>query len=105
MKRIIFFLVIISITFVLLPKNVSAEIYISPMSAFQEVGDTFTVRIKGIDKKVKWSVSNKNLKIIKKNKKSVKLKVVKTGTSVVKAKAKGKTYKCSVIIAEEITMN
>jgi len=105
MKKIISFLLVVCVAFTIMPKSANAEIYISPMSAFQEVGDTFTVDIKGINKKVKWSVSNKNLKIIKKNKKTVKIKAVKTGVSIVKAKVKGKTYKCSIIIAEEITMN
>lgn len=65
------------------------------------VGESYTVKILNNTKKVKWSATNKNIKIISKNNKQAKIKGVKKGTSYLKAKVKGKTYKCKVAISAQ----
>lgn len=65
------------------------------------VGDFYTVKLLNNTKKVKWSVSNKNIKIISKNNKQAKIKGIKKGTSYLKAKVGSKTYKCKVAVKEK----
>lgn len=62
------------------------------------VGDSCTVKLLNNKKKVKWSVSNKNIKIISKNNKQAKIKGVKKGASYLSAKVGSKTYKCKVTV-------
>lgn len=62
------------------------------------VGDSYTVKLLNNTKKVKWSASNKNIKIVSKNNKQAKIKGVKKGTSYLSAKVGSKTYKCKVTI-------
>lgn len=65
------------------------------------VGDMCTVKLLNNKKKVKWSVSNKNIRIVRKNNKQAKIKGVSKGTSYLKAKAGGKTYKCKITIKKK----
>lgn len=46
-----------------------------------KVGDSYTVKLLNNKKKVKWSTSNKNIKIVNKNNKQAKIKGIKKGTS------------------------
>lgn len=62
------------------------------------VGDSYTVKLLNNTKKVKWSTSNKNIKMVSKNNKQAKIKGVKKGTSYLSAKVGKKTYKCKVTI-------
>ncbi len=62
------------------------------------VGKTYTVKLLNNKKKVKWSVSNKKIKIVKKTKKYAKIKAVKKGTVYLKARVGKKTYKCRVTV-------
>ena len=62
------------------------------------VGSSCTIKLLNNSKKVKWSVSNKNIKIVSKNNKQAKIKGVKKGTSYLKAKVGNKTYKCKIIV-------
>lgn len=60
---------------------------------------TKTIKVnKGISVS-KWSVSNKKIQIVKKSKKSIKIKGIDSGTAIIKAKVGGKTYKCKVKIS------
>lgn len=65
-------------------------------------GDTKTVTLKNVRKKVSWKVSNKSrISIIKKNgkyKNKIKLKAKKTGSTVLTAVYKKKKYKCRITI-------
>lgn len=62
------------------------------------VGDTCTVKLLNNSKKVKWSVSNKTIRIVNKSNKQAKIKGIKKGTSYLKAKVGGNTYKCRVTV-------
>ena len=65
------------------------------------LGGSFTVKLLNNKKKVKWSVSNKNIKIVSKDNKQAKIKGVKKGTSYLKARVGSKTYKCKVTVKEK----
>lgn len=65
------------------------------------VGDSCTVKLLNNSKEVKWSVSNKNIKIVSKSNKQAKIKGIKKGTSYLKAKVGSKIYKCKVTVNEE----
>lgn len=69
------------------------------------VGDSCTVKLLNNTKKVKWSASNKNIKIVSKSKKQAKIKGIKKGTSYLKAKVGSKTYKCKVAVKEKKNKN
>lgn len=82
------------------PQNVYAakKPKLSPTKKTVYVGKTVTIKLKNNKKKVKWSVSNKKIKITKKSKTYVKIKGLKKGTSYVKAKIGKKTYKCKITV-------
>ena len=65
------------------------------------VGDSCVVKLLNNKKKVKWSVSNKNIRITKKNKKQAKIKGVSSGSAYLKAKVGGKTYKCKITVKKK----
>ncbi len=72
---------------------------ISAAEKIIKVGKQAKIRIDNSNsKKIVWSVSNDKAIITKKNKKSVKIKGVKKGKCILKARVKGKTYKCKIII-------
>ena len=73
-------------------ENVHAKVKISSKSVNLIVGKTKTIKIKGTDKKVKWSSSNKNVATVKKG----KVKAIKKGKTTIIAKVNGKKYKCKV---------
>ena len=73
-----------------------AKVSLSATKKTLEVGKTFTLKLKNNKSKVKWSVSNASVKIIKSSKKQAKIKAMKKGTATVKAKVGKKTYKCKV---------
>lgn len=76
------------------------EVSISPSEKTIAVGKTVTIKLKNNSKKVKWSTSNKKIKILSKSNKQAKIKGIKKGTSYVKAKVGGKTYKCKIVVEE-----
>lgn len=86
--------------FGLIPSNVQAagKTKLNTTKKTISVGDSCTIKLLNNSKKVKWSVSNKNIKIVSKNNKQVKIKGVKKGASYLSAKAGKKTYKCKVTI-------
>lgn len=65
------------------------------------VGNTCTIKLLNNSKSVKWSTTNKKIKITKKSKKSATIKGVKNGTSYLKAKVGKKTYKCKITILKK----
>lgn len=66
---------------------------ISCRSKTMAKGNTYTLKVKGTKKKVKWSSSNKKIATVDKN---GKVKAVKTGKVVITAKVGSKKYRCSV---------
>ena len=75
-----------------------AKVKIVPSKKTVYVGKKIKIKITGTKKRVKWSVSNKKLKITKRKNKYVYVKGVKAGYSYVKAKVGGKTHKTKVKI-------
>lgn len=59
-------------------------------------GRTFTLKLKGNKKKVKWTRSNRNIKIIRLNNNTVRIKGLKKGKTVVTAKVGKKKYKSTI---------
>lgn len=78
----------------------SAKVKISETSKTITVGKTATIKITGTKKAVKWSVNNGNIRITQKTNKYAKVIAEKKGTSVLKAKTNGKTYKCKIEVNE-----
>lgn len=68
------------------------------------VGKTKTIKLKNANRKVKWSTSNKKIKIVKKSGKysnTVKIKGKKKGTVKLTAKVNGKKYVCKVTVKKK----
>lgn len=98
-KKIIFSVSII-LCLSLLSINVQAtkKVKMNPTKKTIYVGKTATVKLNNNKSKVKWSVSNSKIRIVKKSNKSAKIKAVKKGTSYLKAKVGKKTYKCKFTV-------
>ena len=67
-------------------------------------GNSIVLSLKGVKSKakVKWTVGRKSVvKISKKNKNKCKITAKKPGTTYVKARYKGKTYKCKVTVVKK----
>ena len=62
------------------------------------VGKSYTLRLKHVKKKVKWSSSKKKVAAVTKK---GKVKAVKAGTATITAKTSGKKYKCRVTVKEK----
>lgn len=80
--------------------NAAGKVKLSSTKKTVMVGKTVTIRLKNNKKKVKWSVSNKKIKIVKKTKQYAKVKALKKGKCVLKAKVGKKTYKCQITVKE-----
>lgn len=70
-----------------------SKIEISKKVLKLKVGQSYTIKIKGKKKKVKWSSSNKKIVVV--NKKG-KVLAKKAGKAVIIAKIQKKKYKCKV---------
>ncbi len=94
-------LVVIMLSFlVLFPSsaNAAGKTKLNTTKKTINIGDSCTVKLLNNKKKVKWSVSNKTIRIVSKSNKQAKIKGVKKGTSYLKAKVGSKTYKCKVTV-------
>lgn len=102
-KKLLTLAAIILSLLVLFPTSVNAagKTKLNATKKTVNVGDSCTVKLLNNKKKVKWSVSNKNIRIVSKSNKQAKIKGVKKGTSYLKAKVGSKTYKCKVTVKEK----
>ena len=73
--------------------SVEAAGKISKKSLYLIKGQTYTLRIKGVSQKVKWSSGKKSVATVSSD---GRIKAKKKGTAVIKAKVGKKTYKCTV---------
>ena len=73
----------------------AASVKLSKTKIVLAVSQTYALKLKGTNKTVKWSTSNKKVATV--TKKGV-VKGVKKGTAVVTAKVGKKTYKCKVTV-------
>ena len=82
----------------------ASKLTIKPSSKSIAVGQTVTLKS---NKSVKWSISSgsKYVKLSSKAKKSVKVKGLKKGTAVVKAKAGSKTKKVTIKVYSALTIS
>lgn len=89
----------------MLPTNVIAagKTKMNASKKTVSVGKTCTVKLLNNKKKVKWSTSNKNIKIVSKSKKQAKIRGIKEGTSYLRAKVGKKTYKCRISVKKAPT--
>lgn len=87
--------------------NVEAKskIQLSKKSATIYVGKTKTIKLKNVNKKVKWTVKNKKLVTISKKsgqyKNKITIKGKKAGKTTVIAKIGKKKYQCSIAVKKE----
>lgn len=101
LKNCIISIVIMALFFSFLPigfKKAEAATRLSIKRKTISVGNATKIKIIGTKKSVKWSVSNKKIKIVTKTKKFVKIKGVLPGSSYLKAKVGNKVYKCKITI-------
>lgn len=100
-KRIVSVILTLAMVLSFLPNiQASAKVKLSATSKTLYVGKSTTIKISGA-KSVKWSVSNKCIKIVKKTKTYAKIKAVNKGTAYLIAKVGNKTYKCSVCVKKK----
>lgn len=98
------FLCTILLTFSLVvPHNVASAAKLATDSNKMQNGSTIKVNLWYYygNKKPKWSVSNKKIKIISKGKTWCKIKAKKVGTAYVKCKIGKKTYKKKITVKEK----
>ena len=79
----------------------AASVKISKTKYTMNVGEKYTLKVKGTKKKVKWSTSNKKVATI--NSKG-KVTAKKKGTVTITAKVSGRKYKCKIKV-EKPTIN
>lgn len=82
---------------------ISAAIRLSKKSIALKEGQTYTINLKGTNKKGKWTISNSKIKKLTSNNKKIKIKALKSGTAYVICKVNSKTYKCKVVVKKEKT--
>ena len=77
-----------------------AKIKLNATKKTIDKGKTYTLKVSGTSKKVKWSSSNKSVATV-----SSKGKVTakKAGTATISAKVSGKTLKCKITVKNPIT--
>ena len=100
-KRIVSLVMALALILSVIPNvSASAKVKLSTTSKTLVVGKTATIKISGT-KSVKWSVSNKKIKIIKKTNSYAKVKAISVGTAYLNAKVGKKTYKCKFKISKK----
>ena len=76
----------------------AASVKISKTKHTLKVGKTYTLKIKGTKKKVKWTSSNKKVATV--NSKG-KVTAKKKGTATITAKVGNKKYKCKITVTKQ----
>ena len=101
MKKVRIILVLMVILLLPLDVQAASKVKLSSSNKTVQVGKTVKISVKNNKKKVKWSVSNGKIKIVKKTNKYVKVKAVKAGTAVLRAKIGKRTYKCNFTVKKK----
>lgn len=98
-KRTLIMLLIIGMAiFFSTSAQAAGKVKLNKTSQTLKVGETEKIKLLNNKKSVKWSVSNKKIKIVKKSKTYAQVKGVNKGTAYLKAKVGGKTYKCKIVV-------
>ena len=92
-NNVVIIVLIVAMILSLIPCQTVKAASISKKSLYLIKGQTYTLRVKGVRKKVKWKSTNKN--VVKVYSDGM-VKARKTGTAVIKAKVGKKTFKCKV---------
>ena len=91
---------ILLLIIVIFPINVQAA-KLNKKSITLLKGKSYTLVLKGTNKKATWKTNRKAVaRIINKKKTSVRIKAVRAGKAVVTAKVNRKTYKCNVRVVD-----
>lgn len=102
-KSFISLVLVVAMALATFPSDLaSAKVKLNATSKKITVGKTATIKISGA-KSVKWSVSNKKIKIIKKTNSYAKVKAINEGISFLNAKVGRKTYKCTVLVKKKVS--
>ncbi len=97
-KKLLSIIMIVCLIFGAAPaEKANAAVKLNTTQSMVGVGRNLTIKISGADS-VKWSVSNGHIKIVHKTDSYARIKGVSAGISYLKAKTKGKTYKCKIIV-------
>ena len=89
-------MVLVCAVTMLLPASVeAATVKLNATKKTIQVGKTTTLKVKGTSKKVTWSSSNKKIATVTSK---GKVKGIKSGTCVIRAKVNKKTYKCKITV-------
>ena len=91
LRIILLFIMVAGFIFGMSSKTYAVSI--SKKSIIRAIGTTYTLKVKGTKRKVKWSSSNK--KIVTVDKKG-NVTGIKKGTAIITAKAGSKKYRCTV---------
>lgn len=99
LSKVIISIAMVLIAFYVVPSIINTSINnvyatsISKKSKTIAKGNTYTLKVTGTKKKVKWTSSNKKIAIVDK---TGKVKAIKTGKVTISAKVGNKKYKCNV---------
>ena len=94
LKIVVLFIITICIIGMMQTKSNAAKIEMSKSKKTLYVGATYTLKINGTNKKVKWwNSSNKKVATVNSN---GKVTAKKKGTTIIKAKVGDKKYKCTI---------
>ena len=93
-KILALFLMLVMLFSISAPLTAQAAVKLSKTSVSIVVGKTYTLKVKGTKKKVKWSTSNKKIATVKAGKVTAK----KVGKATITAKVGTKKYKCKVTV-------
>lgn len=99
-RKKISFILVLALILSIIPNNMvsSARPKLSEKTKTLTVGKSAKIKITGAKELVKWSVSNKHIKITKKANDSAIVKAVSKGTSNLIAEINGKSYKCKFTV-------
>lgn len=102
-KKIWVFILFVLFSVIMCQNNVQAanQVKLNVTNAMMAKGDSFTLKVKGTKKKVKWSSSKKSIATVKNGVVNAK----KTGTTYITAKIGKKKYKCKVVVKSKTYIN
>lgn len=93
------FLILLALLLLAVPVQASAKARLSNSSISVLKGRTYTLKVKGTKKKVKWSSANKSVASV--NQKGI-VTGKKKGKTVITAKVNGKQYRCNVTVKQPV---
>jgi len=97
-RNLVLFVLMLIIITIATPVQAKTKITLNAKKKTLVVGKTYTLKVKGTKKKVKWSSSKKSVATVSKK---GKVKAKKAGTAIIKAKVAGKTLKCKIIVKKK----